>query len=329
MKKLFVSLVGLGFFYLLAIFADFFAPYPADREDRTMSYCPPYKLRFYDGQTFYLRPFVYPYRKVKGEDGFVEYREDHSRKWFVHFFRNGRFFSFDGDKMIYLLGADLRGRDLLSRMIYGARISLSVGIIGVAISFSLGLLIGGIAGYYGGIVDMVIMRICELVMLIPAFYLMLSLRAVFPINMDQKLVYLMIVVIMSLIGWASLSRVIRGQVLSISQKGFVLSAKAIGMPDLAIIVKHILPHTFSYVIVAITLSIPGYILGESALSLIGLGIQDPYVSWGSLLSSATNIAQIWLHPWLLFPGGCIFVVVFLYNLLGDALRDVLDASDYI
>ncbi len=324
MRRLILGLAILGFFYLISIFAPVIAPYDYRREDRTMSYCPPQALRFYDGKRFYLRPFVYPYAKVRNEDGLVMYKEDRSRKIFLRFFYRGHLFGFDSDKMVYLLGADARGRDYLSRLIFAGRISLSIGLIGAGISFLIGMLVGGIAGYFGGWIDNLLMRLCEMIMLIPGFYLMLALRAVFPLNIDSRMVYLMIVVIMSFIGWASLSRVIRGQVLSISQRPFVLSAKAIGMSDLEIIIRHILPHTLSYVLVAITLSIPGYILGESALSLLGLGIQEPYVSWGNMLSSAMNIAQIYLHPWVLIPGGAIFLVVMGYNLLGDGLRDVLD-----
>ncbi len=324
MSRLLIGLLGLGFFYFVALFADFVAPYDYRQEDRDMSFCPPYKLRFYDGQHIYIRPFVYPYKKRISRDGYVEFVEDRSVKRFMRFFKEGRLFGFDGDGMVYLLGADVRGRDYLSRLIYAGRISLSIGIIGALISFSLGMLFGAIAGYYGGVVDSIVMRATEMLMLIPGFYLILGLRAVFPLDIDQRMVYVMIVVIMSLIGWASLSRVIRGQVLSIASQPFVLSARAIGMSDIQIIIKHILPHTFSYVVVALTLSIPGYILGESALSLIGLGIQEPYVSWGNLLSETMNIAQIYLHPWILAPGLCIFMVVFFYNLLGDGLRDVLD-----
>lgn len=324
MNRFWIGLSGLVFFYLVSIFANFFAPYDYKREDRQMSFCPPYRLRFFDGDRFYIRPFVYGYKKVRVDAGYTQFVEDRNKKYFMRFFKSGRLFAFDGDRMIYLLGADVRGRDILSRLIYAGRISLSIGIIGAVISFFLGMLFGGVAGYYGGIVDSIIMRATEMLMLIPGFYLMLSLRAVFPLNIDQRMVYIMIVVIMSLIGWASLSRVIRGQVLSISKQPFVLSAKAIGLSDIAIIFRHVLPHTLSYVVVAITLSIPGYILGESALSLIGLGIQEPYVSWGNMLSESMNIAQIYLHPWILFPGLCIFLVVLFYNLFGDGLRDVLD-----
>jgi peptide/nickel transport system permease protein len=235
-----------------------------------------------------------------------------------------RLFGVDEPAKIYLLGADYRGRDLFSRILYGSRVSLSIGFVGVAVSFSVGMLVGGISGFFGGRTDNLLMRLCEMVMMIPGFYLMLALRAAFPPDLSSVEVYLMIVLIMSFIGWAGLARVIRGMVLSIREKEFVTAAHASGQGSLRIIVRHILPNTLSYVIVAVTLSIPSYILGESALSLIGLGIQEPYASWGNLLSEAMNIAEIKFHPWILIPGLFIFVTVMSFNFLGDGLRDAFD-----
>jgi peptide/nickel transport system permease protein len=237
-----------------------------------------------------------------------------------HLFSNG----VNSPARIYLFGADSRGRDLFSRILYGARISLSIGIIGVAITFLIGLIIGGISGYFGGKVDNFIMRGCEMIMMIPSFYLLLALRASFPPELGTTKIYFLLIIILSFIGWASLARVIRGMVLSIKEKEYVMAAKAIGCSHLRIIVRHILPNTFSYAIVATTLAIPGYILGESALSLLGLGIQDPVPSWGNLLSDAMSIYQIKLHPWILIPGFFIFITIMAFNLLGDGLRDVFD-----
>ena len=172
--------------------------------------------------------------------------------------------------------------------------------------------------------DNLIMRITEMVMMIPGFYLALALRSAFPPSMSSLQVYLLLILIFSFIGWASLARVIRGLVLSLKERDYVLAAKALGIPNLKIIYRHILPHTISYTIVAICLAIPGYILGESGLSLLGLGIQDPYASWGNLLSEAMGIINIRLYPWILIPGFFIFITVLAFNLLGDALRDALD-----
>jgi peptide/nickel transport system permease protein len=197
-------------------------------------------------------------------------------------------------------------------------------LIGVLISFVFGLLIGGISGYYGGWIDNLLMRFCEMFMMVPGFYLMLALRAAFPPNLNSLQIYLLVVVIFSFIGWASLARVIRGMAMSLREREYVLAAKTMGISDMRIIVTHILPHTISYSIVAITLSIPGYIMGESALSLLGLGIQDPYASWGNLLSEAMGIVQIRFAPWILLPGFFIFITVICFNVIGDALRDALD-----
>ena len=201
---------------------------------------------------------------------------------------------------------------------------MSIGLIGVAISFLLGLVVGGAAGYFGGKVDNILMRLCEMFMLVPGFYLMLALRTAFPSNLNSVQIYFLIIVIFSFIGWASLARVIRGMSISLKEREYVLAAKALGVSDAGIIFRHILPHTVSYSIVAITLSIPSYILGESALSLIGLGIQDPYASWGNMLSEAMGIIQITFAPWILIPGLFIFVTVICFNIIGDNLRDALD-----
>jgi peptide/nickel transport system permease protein len=196
--------------------------------------------------------------------------------------------------------------------------------MGVAISFIIGTILGGMAGYFGGKIDNIIMRLCEMVMMIPGFYLMLALRAAFPPQLSSVQIYFLIVVIMSFIGWAGLARVIRGMAISIREKEYVLAARAQGASPFYIITRHLLPNTFSYTIVALSLSIPGYILGESALSLLGLGIQDPHASWGNLLSEAMAIAHIKFHPWILIPGIFIFVTVMAFNFLGDGLRDAFD-----
>lgn len=329
----------LGLLYFSAIFADFLSPYRYDNEDRNYSYCPPMKIHFIDENGHLSRPYVNG--MVLGFDEFHKrvYSEDKTQKYFIQFFLKGdgykflgfipwdrHFFGVEKQGRLHLWGADSRGRDLFSRLLWGSRISLSIGIVGVAISFFFGLLIGGISGYYGGRVDNIVMRICEMFMMIPGFYLMLALRAAFPPNLNSLQIYLLIIIIFSFIGWASLARVIRGMSMSLREREYVLAAKLLGLSDLRIIVRHILPHTISYSIIAIMLSIPGYIMGESALSLLGLGIQDPYASWGNLLSEAMGIMQIKFAPWILLPGLFIFITVICFNVIGDALRDALDPT---
>jgi len=213
---------------------------------------------------------------------------------------------------------------LYSRLLHGARISLSIGLIGVSISFSIGLILGGIAGYYGGKVDEIIMRMCEMIMMIPGFYLLLALRAAVPDDFDSVQVYFAIIVILSFIGWAGLARIIRGMCLSLKTNEYVLAAKAMGVSDIKIIIRHILPHTMSYSIIVIMLAIPGYIIGESGLSLLGLGIVDPYASWGNMLADAMSIVHVEFAPWILLPGLFIFITIVCFNVIGDALRDCLD-----
>jgi peptide/nickel transport system permease protein len=209
--------------------------------------------------------------------------------------------------------------------LHGGRVSLSIGLVGVAISFPLGLLIGGISGYFGGWIDGILMRFVEVIMTIPSLYLLVALAAVLPPGLTSVQRFLLIVVITSFIGWAGLARVIRGQVLSIKEREFVQAAKAMGANPFYIIVRHVLPQTATYVIISATLAIPSYIVAESVLSLIGLGIQQPDPSWGNLLSIATNASILVLQPWLIWPPALLIILTVLaFNLLGDGLRDALD-----
>lgn len=326
----------LAIFYLIAILADFVAPYHFDYEVRENSYHPPTPLHFFDQKgAFHLRPFIYNAKWSFNQYYQRIYEVDTSRAYSLRFFTRGseyrlfglfktsyHLFGVDGGGMIYLLGADSRGRDVLTRLLWGSRVSLSIGLVGIALVFPIGLVVGGIAGYFGGKVDDALMRLCEMVMMVPGFYLMLALRAAFPPKLSSVQVYLLIVVIMSFIGWAGLARVVRGMVLSIKEREFVMASVALGSSRLRVIISHILPNTLSYTLVAMCLSIPSYILGESALSLIGLGITEPHASWGNMLSEAMALSEIRFHPWMLLPGLFIFVTVMSFNLLGDGLQEV-------
>jgi len=314
---------ALVILYGLAIFADFIAPYSYKDEDRDFSYCPPTAVEFLD-HGHWVRPFVYHRTLTFDAMHRRVYVKDLTQKYPLHFLKEGRLFTVDAPGRFYLWGADARGRDLFSRIWYGARISLSIGLLGVAISFILGLLIGGIAGYYGGWVDSILMRLCEMFMMIPGFYLMLALRAAVPENFNSVQVYVSVVVILALIGWASLARIIRGMALSLRERDFVLAAKVLGVPDIVIIFKHILPQTISFSCATLMLTVSSYILAEAGLSVVGLGIQDPVPSWGNLLSDAMGIVPVIFAPWILLPGLFIFIAVMCFNVIGDALRDAFD-----
>ncbi len=337
-RAAFTGFIVLSILYIGAIFADFFAPYHYDNELRLNHFSPPTKIRIRDHEGKFHLPFFYVQRSSKDKFFRDIWIDDISERFPLQLFVKGDeydlfgfipmkrhlFGSPDRDVRFYLMGADSRGRDIFSRILFGSRASLSIGFVGVLVSTIVGVFLGGISGYFGGIVDSIIMRICEVIMLIPSFFLLLALRAVFPPEMSSVQSYFMIIFILSFIGWAGLARIIRGMAKSIREREFVQAAEAIGQHRFVIIARHIIPQTFSYLIVSLTLSIPSFILFESSLSLVGLGIKDPYASWGNLLTDAMNIARIKFTPWILIPGIFIFITVMAFNFVGDGLRDALD-----
>ncbi|BBE32012.1 peptide ABC transporter permease [Tepiditoga spiralis] len=228
------------------------------------------------------------------------------------------------DGIFYLWGADKFGRDMLSRLLYGSRVSLSIGFVGILITFTIGLFFGGAAGYYGGWVDEGLMRFTEILMSLPSFYLLIALGALLPGDLSPALRYMLIIVILSFISWPGMARVIRGMTLGMKSSEFIEAAVALGYPGRRIIWKHMIPNTMTYIIVSATMAIPSYIIGEASLSFLGLGITEPSSSWGLMLSQAQSLEALTNYPWLLIPGLLIFITALSFNLFGDALRDALD-----
>ncbi len=338
-----IALIVLGIIYLALFFADFLAPYTKDFSDRSMAYVPPSKIFTIDENGKFSKPYTYNYiREFDQKNLRMEYRLDKSQKHYLKFFSQGQSYKFlglipmkrhlvtvDNSGRLFLLGSDINGRDVFSRLLFGGRISMTIGFLALFVLFPIGLLYGGISGYFGGKIDTIMMRFAEAVMSIPSFYLLIILASILPSGMTSIQRFMLIVIILALIGWAGFARVVRGMVLSIKSQEFVQAAKSIGQSKLGIIVKHILPQTTSYVIVAMTLSVPSYILSESGLSFLGLGIQQPDASWGNMLKEAQEFTNIIYRPWLLTPGFLIFVAVLAFNLIGDTIRDILDPKSRV
>jgi peptide/nickel transport system permease protein len=329
--------IALIIIYLVMVLADCFAPYDMTRAQSDYLYCPPQPLRFVDAEgKFSLRPFVYPVTGERDLETFLFiYTEDRTRKAYVRLFVQGDPYTYLGHEIrlkffgvkegtIFLLGTDIRGRDFLSRIIMGSRISLTLGLVGVMISVFLGSVIGTLSGYFGGLLDDVIQRVIEFIRSFPTLPLWMALSAALPPTWPSHLVYLGIVVVLSFIGWTSLAREVRGKILSLRETDFVRAAQATGASTARLIFVHMIPTMTSHILVVATLSIPGMILGESTLSFLGLGIKPPLTSWGLLLSQAIRVEVMRLYPWMLTPGIFIAVVVLAFNFLGDGLRDAVD-----
>jgi len=290
------SLIVLILLYLVILFADFIAPYSSTYSNRDLAYAPPSEVYTINEKGKLSLPYTYNYvREYDSELMQTVYKQDRSKKYFIKPFIKGEKYRFLGiiptsrhlfgvekGGEVHLLGTDINGRDVFSRLLFGGRISMTVGFLALLIVFPIGLLYGGISGYFGGIIDVFMMRFAEAIMAIPSFYLLIILAAILPSGMTSVQRFALIVVILALIGWSGFARVVRGMVLSIKEEDFVKAERIIGASKLRIILKHIIPQTTSYVIIAMTLSVPSYILAESGLSFLGLGIQQPDASWGNM-----------------------------------------------
>jgi peptide/nickel transport system permease protein len=322
--------------YLCGIFARFLSPYDPFERGK-FEYCPPQRVYFSEGGKFSPRPFVYALKSGREPVTLRKfYTEDKSQTYPVHFFVHAseykllglfptdlHLFGVEGAS-IHLLGTDDLGRDLFSRILRGGGVSLSVGLLGMVFSFVLGCVLGGISGYYGGLVDVIVQRVIEFLRCIPTIPLWMTLSAALPPHWPAIKVYLGLTIILSLVGWSGLARVVRGKLLQLKEEDYVMAARLAGSSDARIIFRHLLTGFLSYLIVRVSLSIPGMILGETALSFLGLGLRPPVVSWGVLLQQAQNVRTVALAPWLLVPALLLIIVVLSFNFVGDALRDAAD-----
>jgi len=329
--------IVLAIFYIVAIFCEFFSTQGIYNRHIKYIYCPPQRIHFFDEKEFHLRPFIYGVKKVVDPVSWEKiYTVDKTKKYSIYFFVHGDKYKlwnlFPADihllgvkeGTMFLFGTDGLGRDLFSRNLYAARISLSIGLVGVALSFVLGSILGGISGYYGGTADVIIQRVIEFLISIPTIPFWMALSAALPPHWSPIKIYFGITIILSLVGWCGLARVVRGKLISLREEDFVMAAKIAGARDGKIITRHLLPSFLSYLIVSLTLSIPSMILGETSLSFLGLGLRPPAVSWGVLLNEAQNFRTVALHPWLLIPGLFVIITVLAFNFLGDGLRDAAD-----
>lgn len=327
----------LLFMYLVAAFCDFLAPYGLQTRNTDFIFAPPQRIHLWHRGEF-VGPFTYGFdyrldmRNLKRV-----YTENTERVYPVRFFCRGESYRllglFETDRhlicpgeggTLFLLGTDRLGRDLLSRILYGAQISLTIGLLGVAVSFILGMVIGGIAGYYGGWTDVIVQRAIEVIQSFPQIPLWMALAAILPVTWSPLLVYFGITIILALIHWTDLARAVRSKLLSLREEDFCTAAVLMGASPARVIGRHLLPSFMSHLIASATLAIPGMILGETALSFLGLGLRPPITSWGVLLNEAQNINVVALYPWLMLPVVPVILVVLAFNFLGDGLRDAAD-----
>lgn len=329
--------IFLAVLYGMILICEFLAPYNLHTRNVDFIYAPPQRVHFFHEGNF-IGPFVYGRTMTLDMDTLKRnYADDPSDVEPIRFFCRGDSYRFWGlfesnwhlvcpaeDGQLFLLGTDRLGRDVLSRIIYGARISLTIGLLGITVSFVLGIAIGGLAGYHGGIFDLVVQRLIEVLQSIPSIPLWLSLAAIMPATWSPILIYLGITVILGLLDWTGLARAVRSKLLALREEDYVLAAQLMGARSGRIIGRHLVPGFMSHLIATATISIPGMILGETALSFLGLGLRPPITSWGILLTEARSVSVIAFYPWLLLPTIPVILVILAFNFLGDGLRDAAD-----
>jgi peptide/nickel transport system permease protein len=341
-KMALISTVLLIIFYLVAIFCEFVAPYDPNQSALRFKQAPPSGIHIRDTQGQFHFPFVYQgERAMDPETLLITFTEDTNIRYPIQFFVHGFEYTYLGiwktdlhlfglspeakDKQgVFLLGTDRLGRDMFSRVSYGARLSLSMGMVSVFLSLALGVVLGGISGYYGGKADIIIQRVIEFIRTIPTIPLYMTLSAALPRDWPVERIYFGITMIIALVGWTWMARVVRGRFLAMREEDFVLAARLSGSSEMRIILRHMLPSFLSYIIAALTLNIPNMILSETGLSFIGLGLRPPAISWGVLLQEAMNLRSLALSPWVLTPGFAVVISVLAFNFVGDGLRDAAD-----
>jgi peptide/nickel transport system permease protein len=327
----------LAVLYSMILISEFLAPYNLHTRNVDFIYAAPQRIHlFHEGSL--MRPFVYGLDMKLDLDTLKrQYTENKNKVQPIRFLCRGDAYEFWGfwkgdvhlvcppkNGQMFLLGTDRLGRDVLSRIIYGARVSLTIGLLGVAVSFSLGIIIGGIAGYHGGTIDLVIQRIIEVLQSLPSIPLWMALAAIMPVTWSPLLIYFGLTIIFGLLDWTGLARAVRSKLLALREEDYVLAAQLMGANSSRIIGRHMVPGFASHLIASATISIPGMILGETALSFLGLGLRAPITSWGVLLTEARNVSVVALYPWLLFPMVPVILVILAFNFLGDGLRDAAD-----
>ncbi len=323
--------------YAMILISEFLAPYNLHTRNVDHIYAPPQRVHLFDAGRF-VGPFVYGRRMTLDMDTLRRvYTENRSDVQPIRFFCHGdgyRFWNlFEADLhlacpaedgQLFLLGTDRLGRDVLSRILYGARVSLTIGLIGISFSFLLGIVIGGLAGYHGGVFDLVVQRVIEVLQSIPSIPLWMALAAIMPVTWNPIVIYFAITIILGLLDWTGLARAVRSKLLALREEDYVLAAQLMGATPARIIGRHMIPGFMSHLIATATISIPGMILGETALSFLGLGLRPPITSWGILLTEARSVSVIAFYPWLLFPMVPVILVILAFNFLGDGLRDAAD-----